>query len=727
MKRIAVLVSGGGTNLQAIIDAIQNGGITNGKIVKVIASKEGVYALKRAEKHGIAATVISRKQFDSVEAYDRAMTEELQKDRVDLIVLAGFLSILGEQVIQAFPNRILNIHPALIPSFCGPGFYGLHVHKAALEKGVKVTGATVHFVNEIVDGGAILLQKAVDVQEGDTPDILQKRVMEQAEWHILPQAIDLFCNDRIVINENHVSIKKITEGHEMKKRALISVSDKAGVVDFAKNLEAMGFEIVSTGGTAKALSEAGVAVINVSDITGFPECLDGRVKTLHPKIHAGILAMRSNPEHMKTLEELEVNTIDVVAINLYPFKATIRKENVSMEECIENIDIGGPTMIRAAAKNWQDVAVIVDPSDYDRVVNELKADGCVSRTTKLELAFKVFEHTSDYDTMIANYLKKKVDVEQFRDTFTVTYEKVMDLRYGENPHQKAVYYKEVLPAEGSIVNAKQLHGKELSFNNINDTNGALQLLKEFREPTVVAVKHANPCGVGVGETIFEAYQKAYEADPVSIFGGIVAANREIDEKTAEEINKIFIEIVIAPSFSEKAFQILSQKKNIRLLTLENILSVEENGIEFKKVSGGLLVQNIDNELMHEADLECVTEEKPTKEQMEQLKFAWKVVKHTKSNAIVLAKDNATIGVGPGQTNRITALELAIKYAAGKTEGSVMASDAFFPFSDCVEAAHKAGIKAIIQPGGSIRDQESIDACNRYGIAMVFTKMRHFKH
>ena len=513
----------------------------------------------------------------------------------------------------------------------------------------------------------------------------------------------------------------------MKKRALISVSDKAGVVDFAKNLEELGFEIVSTGGTAKALSDAGVAVINVSDITGFPECLDGRVKTLHPKIHAGILAMRSNPEHMKTLEELEINTIDVVAINLYPFKATIRKENVSMEECIENIDIGGPTMIRAAAKNWQDVAVIVDPSDYDRVVKELRADGCVSRDTKLELAFKVFEHTSDYDTMIANYLKKKVNVEQFRDTFTVTYEKAMNLRYGENPHQKAVYYKEVLPADGSIVNAKQLHGKELSFNNINDTNGALQLLKEFKEPTVVAVKHANPCGVGIGESIFDAYQKAYEADPVSIFGGIVAANREIDEKTAEEINKIFIEIVIAPSFSEKAFQILSQKKNIRLLSLENILDIEENGVEFKKVSGGLLVQNVDNELMNEADLECVTEVKPTEEQMEQMKFAWKVVKHTKSNAIVLAKDNATIGVGPGQTNRITALELAIKYAADKTEGSVMASDAFFPFSDCVEAAHKAGIKAIIQPGGSIRDQESIDACNKYGIAMVFTKMRHFKH
>ncbi len=515
----------------------------------------------------------------------------------------------------------------------------------------------------------------------------------------------------------------------MKKRALISVSDKTGVIEFAKELSLLGYEIISTGGTQKAIADAGIDVINVSDITGFPECLDGRVKTLHPNIHAGVLAIRGNADHMKQLEELGVDTIDIVAINLYPFKQTILKEGTTLEEAIENIDIGGPTMIRAAAKNNQDVAVIVDPADYATVIDQLKANGEVSRETKFLLAYKVFEHTSHYDTLIATYLRKQVGLEGFPDTFTMTFEKVQDLRYGENPHQDAMYYKEVSNETGVLTAAKQLHGKELSFNNINDTNGALELLKEFTdEPAAVAVKHANPCGVGIGENIYDAYMKAYNADPVSIFGGIVALNREVDAKTAQELAKIFLEIIIAPSFSAEALEILQKKKNIRLLQLDDISKpVSKEAIRVNKVLGGLLVQSTDTELYNEEEFEFITDKKPTEAQMKDLKFAWKVVKHTKSNAIVLAKDDATIGVGPGQTNRITALELAIKYGEDKVEGSVMASDAFFPFSDCVEAAHKAGITAIIQPGGSIRDQESIDACNKYGIAMVFTKMRHFKH
>ncbi|MDR1002050.1 MAG: bifunctional phosphoribosylaminoimidazolecarboxamide formyltransferase/IMP cyclohydrolase [Oscillospiraceae bacterium] len=518
----------------------------------------------------------------------------------------------------------------------------------------------------------------------------------------------------------------------MKKRALISVSDKTGCVDFARELAELGYELLSTGGTAKAIAEAGIEVTEVSSITGFPECLDGRVKTLHPMIHAGILAMRDNPEHMEQIEKLGVTPIDIVAINLYPFKATILKQPaVELEEAVENIDIGGPTMIRAAAKNWQDVAVIVEPADYETVIAELKANGEVSRESKFRLAGKVFEHTAQYDTLISGYLRKARGESPLADSFTVTYEKVQEMRYGENPHQAAMFYREIGNISNSLAAAQQIHGKELSYNNINDANGALDVLKEMGtvQPAAVAVKHANPCGVGIGETILEAYLGAYDSDPVSIFGGIVALNREVDKATADELAKIFLEIIIAPSFSEEALAVLTLKKNIRLLVLPDAAKPNTpDMLDMKKVVGGILVQQLDTVLIgEESDIKCVTKRQPTAEEMEQLMLAWKVVKHIKSNGICLVKGNHTIGVGPGQTNRITALELAIKYAEGKTEGSVMGSDAFFPFSDCVDAAAKAGITAIIQPGGSIRDEDSIKACDEAGIAMVFTGMRHFKH
>lgn len=517
----------------------------------------------------------------------------------------------------------------------------------------------------------------------------------------------------------------------MKKRAIISVSDKTGVCEFAKQLDELGFEILSTGGTATALKNAGIPCTNVSDVTGFPECLDGRVKTLHPMIHAGILAMRQNPEHMEQIEKLGVTPIDVVAINLYPFKATILKPDVTFEEAIENIDIGGPTMIRAAAKNWQDVAVIVDPSDYDKVIAELRNDGEVSRDTKFKLCGKVFEHTASYDAMINSYLRAQRGETDMPNTLTLTYEKVQDMRYGENPHQGAAFYKEIGKFDTNVLHmAKQLHGKELSYNNINDTNGALDIIKEFgdAEPCAVAIKHANPCGVGLGSTIYEAYMNAYNADPVSIFGGIVALNREVDEETANELAKIFLEIIIAPAFSEKALEILTAKKNIRLLELPNLAKANDKSyVDMKKVAGGLLVQDLNTELVDMDNIKCVTKRQPTAEEFKQLMFVWKIVKHVKSNGIALAKDNMTVGIGPGQTNRITALELAIKYAGDKAAGSVMGSDAFFPFPDCVEAAKAAGITAIIQPGGSIKDEESIKAADEAGIAMLFTGIRHFKH
>ncbi len=516
----------------------------------------------------------------------------------------------------------------------------------------------------------------------------------------------------------------------MKKRAVLSVFDKSGIVDLAKALEEMGYEVVSTGGTAKAIHEAGVAVTGVSEITGFPECLDGRVKTLHPMIHAGILAMRSNPEHMRQLSELGVTPVDIVAINLYPFAQTIAKPGVTLAEAIENIDIGGPTMLRAAAKNWQDVVVLIDPADYAGVVEELREKGEVSRETKFRLAGKVFEHTAQYDAMIADYLRRQRGASPFPDKLTLTFDKVQDLRYGENPHQPAAFYREPQYPDNTLAAAEQLHGKELSYNNINDANGALDELKEFGtdQPVAVGVKHANPCGVAVGVDIHEAYVKAYEADPVSIYGGIVALNREVDEATAAELAKIFLEIIIAPAFSDKALEILTRKKNIRLLRLPSLARPNDKGrLDMRKVVGGLLVQELDTELLHDEDVRCVTKRQPTPKEIEDLLFVWKVVKHTKSNGIALAKDRCTVGIGPGQTNRITALELAIKYGGDKVDGSVMGSDAFFPFSDCVEAAQKAGITAIIQPGGSIRDKDSIEAADKAGIAMLFTGMRHFKH
>ena len=512
----------------------------------------------------------------------------------------------------------------------------------------------------------------------------------------------------------------------MKKRALISVSDKTGVVEFARALTELGYEIISTGGTAKALSQAGVPNIGISDITGFPECLDGRVKTLHPAVHAGLLARRDVPEHMAQLEKLNINTIDIVAVNLYPFKQTILKEGTTLEEAIENIDIGGPTMIRSAAKNYRDVCVVVDPADYGEVVERLKA-GTLTIDFKFGLMYKVFQHTAVYDTMISTYMREKLGI-RFPDEITFAYEKKQGMRYGENPQQNAAFYAEALPVLGSLAAAEQVQGKELSYNNINDANGALDLLHEFAANAVVACKHANPCGVGLGKTVCEAYKTAYECDPVSIFGGIVAVNGTVDAATAEEMVKIFLEIVIAPDFTPEAIEIFAKKPNLRVLRLPSIAAERlQNAYDMKKVYGGLLIQDRDTTLFNKEDVKAVTKRKPTKEEMRQLEFAYKVVKHAKSNAISLVNGNAAVGVGGGQTNRIWAAQQAIEHAGARAKGAVMGSDAFFPFPDCVEAAAQAGITAIIQPGGSVRDQESIDACNKYGIAMVFVGQRHFKH
>ncbi|MFD1886783.1 bifunctional phosphoribosylaminoimidazolecarboxamide formyltransferase/IMP cyclohydrolase [Paenibacillus wenxiniae] len=512
------------------------------------------------------------------------------------------------------------------------------------------------------------------------------------------------------------------------KRALVSVSDKTGVVDFCRELSELGVEIISTGGTKNLLADAGVPVIGISEVTDFPEILDGRVKTLHPAVHSGLLAIRDSEEHQKQMQELGLGYIDLVVVNLYPFQQTVAKPDVVYEDAIENIDIGGPTMLRSAAKNHAFVTVVVDAADYANVLEEVRAEGDTTLATRKGLAAKVFRHTAAYDSLISDYLAGVLET-PYPERYTVTYEKIQDLRYGENPHQTAAFYRKPLAPEGTLTTAEQLHGKELSYNNINDANAALQIVKEFTEPAVVAVKHMNPCGVGVGTTIAEAYNKAYTADPTSIFGGIVAANRVIDAETAQPLSEIFLEIVLAPDFTPEALDILTKKKNIRLLKMGELAPAGERKAQpiVTMVEGGMVVQDSDVHAITEADLNIVTDRAPSAEEMKQLLFGWKVVKHVKSNAIVLAADDMTVGVGAGQMNRVGAAKIAIEQAADKAKGAILASDAFFPMGDTVEAAAKAGITAIIQPGGSVKDEESIKAANEHGIAMVFTGVRHFKH
>jgi len=511
------------------------------------------------------------------------------------------------------------------------------------------------------------------------------------------------------------------------KRALISVSDKTGVLEFAKELKNLGYEIISSSGTAKYLKENGIDVIEVSQLTGFPEILDGRVKTLHPKIHGGILAIRDNQDHMKQLQENDIKPIDIVAINLYPFENTVKK-GADLDEIIENIDIGGPALVRASAKNYKYVAIITDPKDYSDIINELKEYGEISINTKKKLSLKAFRHTAFYDSIISQVLNEKFEInEDFPENLTIPMRLKSGLRYGENPHQKASLYINPLENGISVADSEILQGKEMSFNNYYDVDSAVLLVKEFEEPACVIVKHNNPCGVAVAENVKQAYTLALETDPKSAFGGIVAFNKEVDEDTAKELTKLFLEVVVAPSFSDSALEVLKTKKNLRVVKVKNFDKKLE-GKDIKRISGGYLLQ--DRNLGLYTELKVVTERQPTEKELEDLIFALKVVKHVKSNAVVIAKDKRTVGIGVGQTSRVDSLETAIKKAKEfnlPLEGSVLASEAFFPFRDSIDTAAKEGIKAVIQPGGSIRDQEVIDACNEHGIAMIFTNMRHFKH
>lgn len=515
----------------------------------------------------------------------------------------------------------------------------------------------------------------------------------------------------------------------MTKRALISVSDKTGVVSFAKTLQKLGWDIISTGGTKDVLDKSGVDTIAIDSVTGFPEMMDGRVKTLHPNIHGGLLARRDLDSHLKAARDNHIELIDLVVVNLYPFKETILKPTVTYADAVENIDIGGPSMLRSAAKNHASVTVIVDPTDYTVVLDELSASGETTFETRQRLAAKVFRHTAAYDALIADYFTKQAG-ETKPEKLTITYDLKQPMRYGENPQQNADFYQKALPTDYSIASAKQLNGKELSFNNIRDADAAIRIIRDFKDrPTVVALKHMNPCGIGQADDIETAWDYAYESDPVSIFGGIVVLNREVDASTAKKMHGIFLEIIIAPSYSKEALEILTtKKKNLRILQLpfeaQDASQLEK---EYTGVVGGLLVQNQDVIEENTKDWKVVTKRQPSDQEKTALEFAWKAIKYVKSNGIIVTNDHMTLGVGPGQTNRVASVRIALDQAKDRLDGAVLASDAFFPFADNVEEIATAGVKAIIQPGGSVRDQDSIDVADKYGLTMIFTGVRHFRH
>lgn len=711
--RVAIFASGNGTNFEELTKKFQSGEIPGDEVL-LFCNHRDAPVIERAKRLKVPYEAFSVKECGGKEVYEKRLLEVLKEYQIDFIVLAGYLRVVGATILDEYPNSIVNLHPALLPKY--PGLDSIGRAFRDYQKGlIKETGVTVHYIDADLDHGPIIAQQVVPIKANDTEETLEARVHE-TEHELFPKTL------------KEILTKRINEGKTQVKRAIVSVSDKTDLVPFVKGLVENGYEIVSTGGTKKKLEEAGIKTIGVEDVTGFPEILDGRVKTLNPYIHGGLLAKRDNPEHMKTLKEEKITPIDLVCVNLYPFKETIEKPDVTLEDAIENIDIGGPSMLRAASKNYQDVTVVYDKADYSQVLKEIEENGETSLETRMRLAAKVFRATAAYDALISEYLNKQVGLED-PEKLTLTYDLKEKMRYGENSHQKAWLYEDALPKKFSILQAEQLNGKKLSYNNIKDADEALRAISEFQdEPTVVAMKHMNPCGIGRGDTLEEAWQRAFDADPVSIFGGVIALNRKVDLATAEKMHKIFLEIIIAPGFDEDALAILKKKKNLRLLQLDFDYENEPARDEIVSVMGGILKQEQDTLVEDPKEWKVVTKVKPTEEQLKTMLFALKAVKHTKSNAIVVANSERTLGVGAGQPNRIDSAKIAIKHAGDAIDDTaVLSSDAFFPFNDCVEYAGEHGIKAIVQPGGSIRDQDSIEMADKYGITMVFTGYRHFRH
>ena len=739
--RVGVLASGAGTNLQAILDHVH--GREGVEVAAVGSDKADAPALARATAAGVPTAVFELADHADRAARDRAMADFLVAHDVELVVLAGYMALLTPDFLARFPMRVVNVHPALLPAF--PGVRAI---EQALEYGVKVFGVTVHFVDDGVDTGPVIAQRG-----GRAPGCPGARrgsrgaAPARARAAVRRRAADLPRRDhgrpeppttgdgRAMTGMPQVSSGRdarspMTQPGEVRiRRALLSVSDKTGVVEFARGLDALGVELVSTGGTAASLREAGLAVRNVDDFTGFPEIMGGRVKTLHPKLYAGVLALRDDPGHMAAAEEHEVEFVDLVCVNLYPFEAWAGRRGVTEHEVLEHIDIGGPTMIRAAAKNFAFAAVVVKPESYDAVLQELReADNKLSLPTRENLAAEAFAYTARYDTAISRWFAEKQG--EFPELMMSAYEKVTDLSYGENPHQRAAYYSQVGARMHVLSQVRQRGGKELSFNNVLDINSGRLLVQEFEVPACVIIKHNNPCGVAVGGSAIEAYRRAFACDPQSAFGGVICFNRPVDEELAQALLGQFIEVVLAPGLSDDAVAALCTKPNLRILEDEERRRVNISEWDLKRVMGGLLVQDRDLDLEDRAEMEVVSERKPSEREWGEMLFAWKVCKHVRSNAIVLSRDLASVGIGAGQMSRVDSVRLAIeKASATDTDltGGALASDAFFPFSDGPQLAVDAGVTAVIQPGGSVRDHEVVEAADAAGISMVFTHRRHFRH
>lgn len=717
IRKLVIFASGAGTNFEVIASKCREGKI-NGKVVLLVTDNPKARAIVRAKKLKIPFVIINPKKFKSSADWDKKLVSVCKKYKADLICLAGYLLKIGPCMLKAFPNRILNIHPALLPSFGGKGFYGDKIFKRVLASGVKISGVSVHFVNAKYDNGPIVLQKELIISADETPKSLAEKT-HKIEHELYPKVVELFCEDRLKVSGSRVKILPPKKTDKKIKTALISVSDKTGLVEFAKKLEKLGIEIISTSGTAELLRKNNIKVTPLESLTGFGEMLSGRVKTLHPSVHAGILFDRENKNHLKQISDLNIKPIDMVVVNLYPFEKTFKKENKLTAKATEQIDIGGVTLVRAAAKNFEFVTVVCDVSDYDKILQEIKNEGIVCHDMRKNLASKVFVYTAGYDFTVSSAFG---NTDIFPQKLNLQINKISDLRYGENPHQESALYS------AGELSFKKLHGRELSYNNLLDASAAWSAVLEFKRPSAVIVKHLTPCGIAENDNLPDAFNLAWTCDPLSAFGGIIALNRKVDYKTAKLISKYFVEVVIAPDFDRRALAVLKKKKNLRLLEKSPKLT---EGLLIRSAGSEILVSTADDKLLDK--LQVVTKTKITKEQIDALIFALKAVKHIKSNAIVLTSKNATLGIGAGQMSRVDAVKMAgLKYGQylkhnKKPKTLVMASDAFFPFDDAIKEAKKFGVSAIIQPGGSVRDKEIVKTCNKLGIAMVFTGTRHFRH
>ena len=727
--KVAVFASGEGTNLQALLDACDDGRV-RGEVVLVVSNKEDAGAVRRARRRGIEALVAPQTEHPTPEEYNAFLAQECRKRGIELICLAGFMMKLKAPLLSAYAGRILNVHPALLPAFGGQGMYGKRVHEAVLAAGVKVTGATVHVVDEEYDHGPVVLQATVPVLASDTPESLAARVRAQEHW-IYPKAVALFAEGRAKVAGEKLEVKPDGLGPTGRlKRALISVSDKTGVVELAKGLRELGVEIVSTSGTLKALVAAGLPVRPLETMTGYPEILDGRVKTLHPHVHGAILLRRGDPKQLREAELFGLEPIDLVVVNLYPFAKTVAELPSAWEQAaIEQIDIGGVALIRAAAKNHEDVAVLTSPSDYAGVLAELAAaQGRLSPETRRRLALGAFHHTAEYDGMIARAWSGEIpgvkDAADFPAWIEPKLVKVQDLRYGENPHQKAALY-----ANDAGMSFSKLHGKELSYNNLLDASGTWDAVSDFEAPAAVVFKHVTPAGIGVGGTIEEAFDRAWACDPLSAFGGALAFNRPVTRVIAESLSKRFVEVLVAPAYEPEALELLRKKPNVRILVRTR---TPTRAYQYRSIGDEVLVTEPDRAVMG-PEWKVVSKRAPTAAEEAALKFAWAAGKHVKSNAIVLAGPEQTVGIGAGQMSRVDSVHMAgVKYRMWLRDNPapkalVLSSDAFFPFRDGIDAAATLAITAIVQPGGSVKDAEVIAAADQHNLAMVMTGMRHFRH